>query len=170
MSRSFIAANSARPVASSFCSDWMDPRSWTSASASRTLSASASARLSTTAACWFSARSARCRAFSTSRRMRASSFWQTLSSSPRRANSLCTWPWRCMAEIASRSASRCFSLISDNACSVKRNSVAAASSAACFSLISCWNCITSASRARNSRFMPSGPTSSGRPPVTMRPW
>src|SRR5437667_12475 len=53
MSRSFTAANSARPAASSFCSDWMDPRSWTSASASRTLSASASARLSAAAAVWF---------------------------------------------------------------------------------------------------------------------
>src|SRR5258708_2060343 len=89
----------------------MEPRSRTSASASRVLSASASARVSAAAACWFFASSARCRALSTSCRTRASSFWQMVSSSPRRANSLCIWPWRCMAEMTSRSASRCFSSI-----------------------------------------------------------
>src|SRR5260370_599312 len=44
------------------------------------------------------------------------------------------------------------------------------SATACFTCIHCSSCITSGPRWRNSRFMPRGPASSGRPPVTMRPW
>ena len=146
------------------------PRNCTTSSASRMLSASASARKSPPfhAASWREPHAAAPHRFLCAHASIRS--WHTVRSNPNRASSLCICSWRCFAENRFRSASRCCAVNSSFACSFAlqlcddRFQFSLNCLRAVFQI-----CDISASMARNSRFIPSGPASSGFPPVTMRP-